>query len=114
MGTDVVMFGRNSKADDAVKPLTAILTLNTIAHTMGAAGVGSEVQNQFGNEYLTVASVILTLAVLFLWKSYPKPSGPHIGNSCVIHWENTSHNHRCTRVYYCPNSVDEENPTKCR
>ena len=36
------------KADDAVKPLTAILTLNTIAHTMGAAGVGSEVQNQFG------------------------------------------------------------------
>ena len=39
------------KADDAVKPLTAILTLNTIAHTMGAAGVGSEVQNQFGNEF---------------------------------------------------------------
>ena len=32
------------KDDDAVKPLTAILTLNTIAHTMGAAGVGSEVQ----------------------------------------------------------------------
>ena len=53
------------KEDDAVKPLTAILTLNTIAHTMGAAGVGSEVQNQFVIEYLTIASVILTLAVLF-------------------------------------------------
>ena len=26
------------KEDDSVKPLTAILTLNTIAHTMGAAG----------------------------------------------------------------------------
>ena len=29
------------KEDDAVGPLTAILTLNTISHTMGAAGVGS-------------------------------------------------------------------------
>ena len=63
------------KADDAVKPLTAILTLNTIAHTMGAAGVGSEVQNQFGNEYLTIASVILTLAVLFLSEIIPKTLG---------------------------------------
>ena len=63
------------KADDAVKPLTAILTLNTIAHTMGAAGVGSEVQNQFGNEYLTIASVVLTLAVLFLSEIIPKTLG---------------------------------------
>ena len=63
------------KADDAVKPLTAILTLNTIAHTMGAAGVGSEVQKQFGNEYLTVASIILTLAVLFLSEIIPKTLG---------------------------------------
>ncbi|MAK26496.1 MAG: hemolysin [Euryarchaeota archaeon] len=63
------------KADDAVKPLTAILTLNTIAHTMGAAGVGSEVQKQFGNEYLTVASIVLTLAVLFLSEIIPKTLG---------------------------------------
>ena len=63
------------KADDAVKPLTAILTLNTIAHTMGAAGVGSEVQEQFGNEYLTVASIVLTLAVLFLSEIIPKTLG---------------------------------------
>ena len=63
------------KADDAVKPLTAILTLNTIAHTMSAAGVGSEVQKQFGNEYLTVASIVLTLAVLFLSEIIPKTLG---------------------------------------
>ena len=63
------------KADDSVKPLTAILTLNTIAHTMGAAGVGSEVQDKFGNEYLTIASVILTLAVLFLSEIIPKTLG---------------------------------------
>ena len=54
MVTDGTIMGE-TESDDAVKPLTAILTLNTIAHTMGAAGVGSEVQNQFGNEYLTIA-----------------------------------------------------------
>ena len=63
------------KEDDAVKPLTAILTLNTIAHTMGAAGVGSQVQEVYGNEYLTIASIILTLAVLFLSEIIPKTLG---------------------------------------
>ena len=63
------------KDDDAVKPLTAILTLNTIAHTMGAAGVGSEVQKLYGEDALTFASVILTLAVLFLSEIIPKTLG---------------------------------------
>ena len=61
--------------DDAVKPLTAILTLNTIAHTMGAAGVGSEVQKLYGEDALTFASVILPLAVLFLSEIIPKTLG---------------------------------------
>ena len=51
------------KEDDSVKPLTAILTLNTIAHTMGAAGVGAEVARIWGDDSLTIASVRLTLAV---------------------------------------------------
>ncbi len=63
------------KDDDAVKPLTSILTLNTIAHTMGAAGVGSQVQIVWGVEYLTVASVILTIAVLFFSEIIPKTLG---------------------------------------
>tara|TARA_B110000444_G_scaffold258765_1_gene300595 strand:- start:6603 stop:7634 length:1032 start_codon:yes stop_codon:yes gene_type:complete len=63
------------KDDDAVRPLTAILTLNTIAHTMGAAGVGSQVQILYGEESLTIASVILTLAVLFLSEIIPKTLG---------------------------------------
>ena len=42
---------------------------------MGAAGVGSEVNKEFGNEYLTVASIILTLAVLFLSEIIPKTLG---------------------------------------
>lgn len=63
------------KDDDAVRPLTAILTLNTIAHTMGAAGVGSQVQMIYGEESLTVASIVLTLAVLFLSEIIPKTLG---------------------------------------
>ena len=75
------------KEDDSVKPLTAILTLNTIAHTMGAAGVGAEVARIWGDDRLTVASIILTLAVLFFseiiqktigaayWKKLTLPSG---------------------------------------
>ena len=75
------------KEDDSVKPLTAILTLNTIAHTMGAAGVGAEVEAVFDNVSLTVASIVLTLAVLIFseiipktigaayWKTLSKPAG---------------------------------------
>mgnify|MGYP002014389648 CR=1 FL=1 len=63
------------KEDDSVKPLTAILTLNTIAHTMGAAGVGAEVSRIWGDDQLTIASIILTLAVLFLSEIIPKTLG---------------------------------------
>ncbi|MBR69132.1 MAG: hypothetical protein CMA86_06450, partial [Euryarchaeota archaeon] len=63
------------KDDDSVRPLTAILTLNTVAHTMGAAGVGSQVQQIWGVEVLTLASAILTLAVLFLSEIIPKTLG---------------------------------------
>ncbi|MAT86286.1 MAG: hypothetical protein CMA25_04925 [Euryarchaeota archaeon] len=63
------------KADDSIKPLTAILTLNTIAHTMGAAGVGAEVQKIYGEDSLTIASIFLTLAVLILSEIIPKTLG---------------------------------------
>ena len=63
------------KTDDAVKPLTAILTLKTIAHTMGAAGVGAEVQSIWDESWLTVASVILTIAVLIFSEIIPKTLG---------------------------------------
>ena len=63
------------KADDSVKALTAILTLNTVAHTIGAVGVGSQVQLIYGEKYLTIASVILTLGVLILSEIIPKTLG---------------------------------------
>jgi CBS domain containing-hemolysin-like protein len=42
---------------------------------MGAAGVGSQVQQLYGVEMLTFASAILTLAVLFLSEIIPKTLG---------------------------------------
>ena len=59
------------------EPLTAILTLNTIAHTIGAAGAGAQVAAVFGNVYLGAASVILTLLILFLSEIIPKTLGAH-------------------------------------
>jgi len=59
------------------KPLAAILTLNTIAHTIGAAGAGAQVAIVFGNAYLGVASAILTLLILFLSEIIPKTLGTH-------------------------------------
>jgi len=57
------------------KPLSAILTLNTIAHTIGAAGAGAQVAIVFGNAYLGIASVVLTLLILFLSEIIPKTLG---------------------------------------
>ena len=57
------------------RPLAAILTANTIAHTVGAAGVGAQTTVVFGNEYLGVASAILTLLVLVLSEIIPKTLG---------------------------------------
>ena len=101
------------KDDDAVKPLTAILTLNTIAHTMGAAGVGSEVQKLYGEEALTLASVILTLAVLFLSEIIPKTLGTaywkklgSIGWICfTLYYDFTYSNH-------CTNSMAQKDTPK--
>jgi putative hemolysin len=60
---------------DIDKPLAAILTLNTFAHTIGAAGVGAQVQIIWGNEYLTIASVIITILILIFSEILPKTLG---------------------------------------
>ena len=59
------------------KPLSAILTLNTIAHTIGAAGAGAQVAIVFGNAYLGAASVVLTLLILVVSEIIPKTLGAH-------------------------------------
>jgi len=57
------------------RPLAAILTANTIAHTVGATGVGAQVAVVFGNQYLGAASAILTLLVLIFSEIIPKTLG---------------------------------------
>lgn len=60
---------------DIERPLTAILTLNTIAHTVGAAGVGAQAQVVFGSGYVSVTSAVLTFLILVLSEIIPKTLG---------------------------------------
>ncbi len=57
------------------KPLSAILTLNTIAHTVGAAGVGAQAVKVFGETYFGIISAILTLLILLFSEIIPKTIG---------------------------------------
>jgi len=57
------------------KPLSAILTLNTIAHTVGAAGVGAQATKVFGEAWFGVVSAILTLIILIFSEIIPKTIG---------------------------------------
>ncbi|MFW6096091.1 MAG: CNNM domain-containing protein, partial [Bacteroidota bacterium] len=56
-------------------PLAAILTLNTFAHTVGAAGVGAQAQEIWGDEYLSVISALLTIIILIFSEIIPKTIG---------------------------------------
>jgi len=55
--------------------LSSILILNTFAHTMGAAGVGSQALQVFGEEWQTLIAVLLTLAILYFSEIIPKTLG---------------------------------------
>lgn len=57
------------------RPVGAILSLNTIAHTIGSAGVGAEVTRIWGDEWFGVASVVLTLLILIFSEIIPKTIG---------------------------------------
>lgn len=57
------------------RPLVAILTLNTIAHTAGAAGAGAQATAVWGNEWLGVFSAVLTLLILVTSEIIPKTLG---------------------------------------
>jgi len=61
--------------DDINSPLAAILSLNTIAHTVGAAGVGAQAAYVFGSQYLGIISAILTLLILIFSEIIPKTLG---------------------------------------
>lgn len=72
---------------DIDRPLSAILTLNTIAHTVGAIGVGAQAGKQFGDQDMVLGGMVLpfsveafvgavmTLAILILSEIIPKTIG---------------------------------------
>lgn len=77
---------------DIDRPLSAILTLNTIAHTMGAAGAGAEYARISGNVGEAIFAAGLTLAILVFTEIIPKTIGATFANqlagtaSVVLTW----------------------------
>ncbi|MCT7540402.1 CNNM domain-containing protein [Aliarcobacter cryaerophilus] len=57
------------------KSISSILTLNTFANTMGAAGVGAQAAIIFGSNWQAVIAFALTLMVLFISEIFPKTVG---------------------------------------
>jgi putative hemolysin len=57
------------------EPIAAILTLNTIAHTMGAAMGGSLAHTVFGEAWVTIFSAALTFVILIATEIVPKTVG---------------------------------------
>ena len=71
--------------EDIDKPLSSILTLNTIAHTVGAIGVGAQAGNVFGEggfhifgialSWEGIIAAVMTLCILILSEIIPKTIG---------------------------------------
>ena len=65
------------------RPLSAILTINTIANTVGAAGVGAQTYSVFGSGWVALSSFILTISILFFSEIIPKTLGANYTKSLV-------------------------------
>ena len=64
--------------------LSSILILNTFAHTIGAAGVGSQAVQIFGQKWEGLIAVLLTLAILYLSEIIPKTLGASLWRQLAI------------------------------
>ncbi|MBV2168924.1 MAG: hemolysin family protein [Bdellovibrio sp.] len=62
------------------RPISAILTLNTLSHTLGSAAIAYQIQIHFGQEAVTAASFILTFLILIVSEIIPKSIG-------AAHWK---------------------------
>lgn len=81
LGKDLEIF-----KEDIDRPLSAILTLNTIAHTAGAMGVGAQAAAIFGHRTVgstpisweSIVAVVMTLAILIGSEIIPKTIGANM------------------------------------
>lgn len=69
------------RQDNIDRSLAAILTVNTIAHTVGAIAAGAQAVVVFGSTWIGLFSGAMTLAILFLSEIIPKTIG-------AIYWPN--------------------------
>lgn len=69
------------KQEKIDQSLAAILTLNTIAHTVGAIGAGAKATLVFGSAWFGLFSAVMTLLILFLSEIIPKTLG-------ALYWRN--------------------------
>ena len=73
-GNKAAMILRKQKENINVS-IASILILNTIANTLGAAAVGAQAKNLYGNEAVFYVSAVLTFAILFFSEIIPKTIG---------------------------------------
>lgn len=87
-GSRVAAVLKRYKAD-IDRPISAILTLNTIANTMGAAAVGAQAASVFGSNVVGYVSAGLTIAILVFSEIIPKTIGSTYWRSLAL---------GCTRI----------------
>lgn len=76
--TRFIQYKQNSS-----RPIAAILSLNTIANTIGAAGVGRQTTEVFGNEWFGLVSAITTVLLLVFSEIIPKTIGTNYWKSLM-------------------------------
>ena len=79
-GATILLELKQHRVDDAI---SAILTLNTIAHTVGATLAGAQAAVCLGSAWLGVFSGVLTLLVLVVTEIIPKTLGTVHANRLV-------------------------------
>ncbi len=57
------------------RPISAILTLNTLSHTLGSATIAAKVQELYGSTTVTFFSIVLTFCILIFSEILPKIIG---------------------------------------
>lgn len=74
---------KNVKIDNIDQSIAAILTLNTVAHTVGSLGAGAQATIVFGSEWFGVFSALMTLLILIGSEIIPKTIG-------TVYWRQLS------------------------
>lgn len=70
--------------DNSDRSISAILTLNTISHTLGSAWIAYLVHHEFGETWVTLFSVFLTFMILIFSEIIPKTIGKTHSKSLAV------------------------------